>query len=99
MRQGLCGADPLPTCESYCLCEIEQLEGADLSVCQNTVTPPLDLYGYCYVDADQGIGNSEIVEDCPPTGRRLLRFVGDDTPTNRSIAFISCTGAPLGPAP
>jgi hypothetical protein len=92
---GLCGTESLTPCESFCVCEIAQLEGAELAVCQEELSVPGNVYGYCYVDADQGIGNPEIVSYCPLSGRRILRFVGDDTPTKGAAAFIGCIGAPL----
>jgi hypothetical protein len=95
---GICGAAPLPSCNTFCMCEILQTEGDQLQACQNrenfgTETSPI---GYCYVDAEQGIGNANIVANCPASSRRLLRFVGDDTPKQGSIAFIACLGATLG---
>jgi hypothetical protein len=46
-----------------------------------------------------------IVKNCPATERRLLRFVGKDTPAKDSITFVACTAdgassdAPIPSAP
>ena len=85
--------------ESYCLCEIEQFTGDRLALCQ-AVTPPSDIYGYCYIDPEaledgstaQNNAN-QIVASCPSTQRRLLRFAGDNVPAKGAIALIACLGA------
>jgi hypothetical protein len=95
---GICGDAPLQACSSFCLCEILQTEDADLNACQQQAAfaAGASPIGYCYVDAEQGIGNPEIVASCPASSRRLLRFVGDNTPAKGSVAFIACLGATLG---
>jgi hypothetical protein len=76
-------------CSGYCLCTIEQtpvpecLEQAHYG----------DAVGYCYIDAAKGIGNPSFVKSCPDTEKRMLRFVGDDTPRTNSRTFIACSGA------
>jgi hypothetical protein len=89
-----CGEGTGVSCSDYCQCEIEQLSGAELSACQMGSNDP-NLYGYCYVDADQNIGNPELVERCDPAPRRLLRWVGDGLPANGSTMMMACFGAAL----
>jgi hypothetical protein len=36
------------------------------------------------------------VESCPATQRRILRFVGQDTPVNNSNLFVACVGEATG---
>ncbi len=89
---GYCGGSGID-CDAFNLCEIRQLTGDGQTECQNSevATEP----GYCYVDPDNGAGNPVLVEDCPPTERRLLRFVGTGefpTPANNSLTFLACTG-------
>jgi hypothetical protein len=50
--------------------------------------------GWCYVadTAEQSIGNPELVKDCRPTERRLLRFVGLGLQKN-TTTFVACSGA------
>ncbi len=89
---GYCGGSAVD-CDSFTLCDIVQLTGDAQTECQNSqvATTP----GYCYVDPDNGAGNPVLVENCPPTERRLLRFVGTSefpTPANNSITFVACVG-------
>lgn len=88
---GLCvGA----ACDAYSLCEIAQLEqGTDQgNVCLND-TGDVNSFspGYCYVDPAKGLGNELLVANCPSTQKRLLRFVGNNTPVKNSITFVACT--------
>ncbi|HVR19762.1 MAG TPA: hypothetical protein VMS65_08700 [Polyangiaceae bacterium] len=87
-----CGGDI--DCNSYCLCEIEQLEGEKRDACLAGSTAP-DLYGYCYVDADLGIGNPALVERCEANKKRQLHWVGEGLPANGSIMLMACLGAAL----
>ena len=89
-----CGGDTGVSCRAYCQCEVRQLEGAELAACQAGSTDP-NLYGYCYIDADQGIGDPALVEQCDPTKKRLLRWMGEGLPTNGSSMMMACFGAAL----
>lgn len=63
--------------------------------------------GSCSQDNPDGWGSCQnpIVKNCPATERRLLRFVGQDTPVPDSITFVACTAdaassdAPIPAAP
>jgi hypothetical protein len=90
----VCGGKTDVSCASFCLCEVAQLEGAALQACQAGSRDP-DLFGYCYVDADKGIGNPDLVAQCKGTQRRLLRWVGEGLPANGSHMMMACRGAPL----
>jgi hypothetical protein len=84
-------------CSDYCTCELEQLSGDELTACQQNATPPT-VPGYCYVNAapnEPNVGNADLVKDCSPDSKRLLRFVGD-TPAKGAIALVACLGASLG---
>lgn len=91
-RQDLCDTEASPNCESACVCEIRQTEGADLATCQSDVEVSEAVYGFCYVDPAAGFGTPELVEDCPVNDRRRLRFLGADTPAADADVFIGCTG-------
>ncbi len=39
-------------------------------------------------------GQNAIVQNCPSTQRRVLRFVGQKTPVDNSITFVVCSGDP-----
>lgn len=41
-------------------------------------------------------GTNPLVENCPATQRRLLRFVGKDTPAPDTITFVACVGDAAG---
>lgn len=93
---GGCGADD-PSCVNACLCEVLQVQQVEsnpenaLIVCQNDEDAS-GVQGWCYVDADQGLGNDALVENCPATQKRLLRFVGRGLEPN-STTFVACTGS------
>lgn len=50
-------------------------------------------------------GTNTLVDGCPSTERRILRFVGDDTPAEGTITMVACSGdaagadEPILPAP
>jgi hypothetical protein len=102
-----------------CFCEIIQLEDTpggtqDKTICETAVTPPGTVKaGWCYVDPSQAGANAanecQIVKACPPTDRRIIRFVNPDSePRPGATAFIMCQessfpqggqGAPRDPCP
>jgi hypothetical protein len=79
---------------------MEQLSGAAQQECLNSPTNTAD--GWCYVDPTLGVGNPALVAQCPPSGRRKLRFRDDAPPPPGRITFIMCTDhspyPSLGPA-
>ncbi len=92
---GHCGAGTGTSCDDYCVCEIVQATGDAKEACETQQAPGEGAAGYCYVDAELGIGNPELVGNCPPTERRTLRFVGEDIPKKGSVTFMACAGATL----
>jgi hypothetical protein len=93
---GECGLPGTPACDSasFCMCELAQSEGAALQSCLNDVAGS-NVPGYCYVDpyGAEPVGNPALVAQCDPTSRRLIRFVGPDTPKPHATTFIACLGA------
>ncbi len=92
---GQCGpssASGIP-CDTtnYCLCEIN--EASDKFSCENDPDGTVQGIGWCYIDAEQGIGNADLVKQCSP--QRQLRFVGTDTPQPGATVFIACLGKVL----
>ncbi|HSC89577.1 MAG TPA: hypothetical protein VLC09_19980 [Polyangiaceae bacterium] len=88
-------------CQRFAMCNIEQLSGDAEGAfeCQNEPKgkeTTLAHAGYCYVDPEQGLGSEELVSSCPATARRLLRFVGAETPRQNSVTFVACTGDAIG---
>jgi hypothetical protein len=95
-RAQPCGSGD-PNCTNACLCEVLQVQQVTsnpanaLQVCQNDENAS-GVEGWCYIDADQGLGNEELVENCPATQRRLLRFVGRGLEPN-TTTLVACTGS------
>jgi hypothetical protein len=93
-----CAADD-PNCTRACLCEVQQVQNVPnnpdgaLQVCQQNEQAS-GVEGWCYVDEEQGIGNPALVEDCPATARRKLRFVGGGLAPN-TTTFVFCQGSSL----
>jgi len=114
----LCDNTASNPCSNMCLCKLDQ-EGFDgnaahLISCQNDDEGTVDLLppGYCYVDPDllaaDGVthlagDNPALVENCPQTQRRILRFAGNNPSGNPSIAvplagamvYTACQGSSL----
>jgi hypothetical protein len=85
-----CGGPGQPSCESLCVCALDQLATADLPSCQNDAAVAAGLAGFCYVDADQKLGNADLVDSCPVDRKRRLRFVGTDVPRAASSTYVLC---------
>jgi hypothetical protein len=83
-----CGVDGAPPCRENCFCELVQESGAGLEKCRQAGDTSSVPAGWCYVDPDAGGGDPGLVEQCPPTSRRLLRMVGS-LPDAR--LFLGCT--------
>jgi hypothetical protein len=81
-----------------CFCEIDQLAGAELKSCQSSMddSPKLDgggsVDGWCYIDAETfpKTGNEALVQNCKPTQRRKVRFVGGGEPQDNAVVVINC---------
>jgi hypothetical protein len=89
---GVCGDGTGVSCESLCGCEIQQLLGNDneLGPCQTSAADPGNLYGFCYVDPAADAGNPALVEGCPATQKRLLRFLGEGVPASDKVTVLVC---------
>jgi hypothetical protein len=110
----LCDNSTSNPCSSMCLCKLEQETGDSLTTCQNADEGTVDGLdpGYCYVDpellATDGVthlagSNKALVDYCPETQRRILRFAGNNPLANPSIAvplagamvYTACQGSSL----
>jgi hypothetical protein len=92
---GQCGERAGRSCEDFCLCEILPAPaGPAEQTCLNdkTASNSGDQYGFCYVDPENGRGSDAVVDTCPPTSKRKIQFIGEDTPANGSVAFVACVG-------
>jgi hypothetical protein len=86
---GYCG--PGMSCDALCLCELKQLDGADLTACQTADQAP-DTAGFCYLDAVEGevnAGSSTLAQDCVGAAPRRIRFTGG-APAESSLALLYC---------
>ena len=81
-------------CEHYCFCELQQLSGDELAWCQGLddteYEPGYAPQGWCYVDADAGIGDPSLVEHCPDTQRRLVLFVPPYVLMSGNVTYLAC---------
>jgi hypothetical protein len=87
---GYCGG--ATSCEDLCLCELQQLTGADLEACQTATEPP-DVPGFCYLNAVPGeanVGDAELASNCVGAAPRRIRFAGGAPAT--SVALLYCPG-------
>jgi hypothetical protein len=79
-----------------CFCEIDQLHGDGLSVCQNDVSvvpvgaDSTPVNGWCYVD-DQ-TGAAALLDGCSAGQRYKVRYVGAGQPAADAVTFITCAG-------
>lgn len=82
--------------ESKTFCEIPRLEGrpgdpsSPYSACANQVNPSQGLRGYCYIDAELGLGNPELVDFCAPRDRRRVRLIPQNFPEPRTFTELVC---------
>jgi len=88
---GECDGPGNSACADVCVCEVLQAQDAQLEACRNDVKP-IDEQEYCIIDADQGFGNPELVEDCPPSRPTLLRLDAVD-PAPNSVLHLTCVGS------
>ncbi|HEX6277837.1 MAG TPA: hypothetical protein VFZ53_32565, partial [Polyangiaceae bacterium] len=101
LRVGsLCGGNSGVSCDSYCMCEIQQFTGGELATCREEEIDPGDQqYGYCYVEEGKDNAHPALTADCPDTQPQIIRFMGTDVPRPRALAFIACLGDAVEDAP
>jgi hypothetical protein len=87
-----CGGTTGIDCDSFCLCEIRQLEDDELAACQNELVEPTDSHGFCYIDTQSSDVNHAIVRSCPGYAKRALRFSGEGVVTDGAFALVVCGG-------
>jgi hypothetical protein len=89
-KLGQCSSTD-PACQGLCRCQLPQLSGPELAVCQNDASH-LELAGFCYLNAEAGepnVGRPELVSDCPAGEHRDLRLLGG-APSDRAISLVAC---------
>jgi hypothetical protein len=83
-----------------CFCEIPQLEGTELAICQNDISDaPVtsegeSVDGFCYIDAttEPAVGKPIHVATCPENERRRIRLVGKAEPAQDATLVVLCSG-------
>ncbi len=82
-------------CASFQLCEITQLTAdKDPQGYQSCLSSEVASgNGWCYVDPAKDLGEEILVEKCPVTAQRKLRFIGTGTPDAGTVTFVACAGA------
>jgi hypothetical protein len=79
-------------CDTYCYCELLQLSGNDLALCQaGDPDNSVDLPGFCYVEPDVGVGDPSTVRDCKADERFRLLFTPGQS---RFLGTIVCASPP-----
>ena len=98
--QAAAEADPFAATSGWnCFCEITQLTGDELTACQEDINDPpvlngAQVDGWCYIDATTSppTGNAALVENCPESEKRIVRFVGQGAAQPGATLFITCSG-------
>jgi hypothetical protein len=90
VKDKLCGPEG---CAELCACELGEHVETALEDCRKKEDPMAQSPGFCYVDPAAGLGDPNLVKDCPGSKKRLLRFVGPDTPAPGAFAYMACMGA------
>ncbi|MCC6214535.1 MAG: hypothetical protein IT376_06675 [Polyangiaceae bacterium] len=86
---GQCGT-AAASCDDLCLCELPPPGEAARAACETDPNPVQSEVAWCYIE------EGPLVDQCPATERRLLRFVGTaatPTPRTGAIMSIACLGA------
>jgi hypothetical protein len=92
-EENQCGSNGID-CRDHCACKLAPLSGSALEACRAGSEDP-NVYGYCYIDPDNGLGAESLVESCPASENRLLRYMGGGVPANGSVLFTACLGDTL----
>jgi len=90
---GACGNGG-PPCTDFCACEVPRATGTSQIECKTLPEPSADSVGWCYVSADAGEPQAELVADCPSDLRQRLRFVGDPSVYAGKPTFLACVDGP-----
>lgn len=87
-RAKACGGDSQPPCAPTCACAVRPFGGSEKASCLEDPNFDTPSEGYCYVDPDQQLGSSAVVDGCPSNQRRQLRFGG--TVVQGGMYTIAC---------
>lgn len=92
--QGVCDGPNQKACADFSYCTIDESTDPTCHTALDAQLSPSIVPGWCYVDpATQSGDNKLLVQDCPSTQQRLIRFVGSNTPEQGAYALIACFGS------
>jgi hypothetical protein len=66
--------------DDYAFCEIAHAEGDETTrgtaayACAHELALGADVWGYCYIDPERGVGSEALVSMCPMQAKRRIRF-------------------------
>jgi hypothetical protein len=106
-ESGSCG-DSSPSCETYEFCALDELQGDAREQCLFDPEDPRSFpaSGYCYIEparrnedgqfvaGGDSVNLNPVVSHCRSDKRRMIRLVGDETPTEGAAAFVVCLDLP-----
>jgi hypothetical protein len=87
---GYCGNPGQAPCADYCSCEVSRAIGKSLIECQTLPGASAESSGWCYVAAEAGEPQADLVADCPKVQRQKLRFVGSPSLLSGMPSFLAC---------
>lgn len=77
-----------------CFCQVAQLDGKAGETCRESAEGevPEGVDGFCYIDATllPPLGNVDLVQQCAPNERRIVRMVGHAVPASDSSTHLWC---------
>jgi hypothetical protein len=61
-----------------CPCQMRELQGEEKAACLKNTNTGSPINGWCYVDPQQSgdAAQCPLVENCPATGKRIIRYMG-----------------------
>ncbi|HEY6727198.1 MAG TPA: hypothetical protein VI197_24355 [Polyangiaceae bacterium] len=80
----------------FSYCEIDPLAGAprdpasDAYACANDLDLPTDLAGFCYINPEAGLGNPELVQQCPSDWQRRFRLAPGTRIRGGARVYAAC---------
>lgn len=79
-----------------CFCAIPPVPGdardeaSPRHACLHDALPGVGVDGWCYLDAEAGLGNEDLLASCPPGEQRLIRLVGEGEVRAGARLHIGC---------
>jgi len=74
--------------QSYAVCQVPELEGDALDACLTSPSERWTEPGFCYLDAEQGLGDPALLASCPASMKHRIRLVGAEV--ENALTFVAC---------